>query len=98
MDILCLSSHLLMNIWIASTFWLLCNAAGNAHGQDFLWTYAFSFPFYFFFRAVPVAYGNSQAGDCIQATTVTYAAAVATQDPLIHCAGPRIEPQPLQQP
>ena len=43
----------------------------------------------------PVAYGNSQAGDCIQATTVTYAAAVATQDPLIHCAGPRIEPQPL---
>ena len=61
MDILCLSSHLLMNIWIASTFWLLCNAAGNAHGQDFLWTYAFSFPFYFFFRAVPVAYGNSQA-------------------------------------
>lgn len=46
------------------------------------------------FLASPTAYGSF----CIQATTVTYAAAVATQDPLIHCAGPRIEPQPLQQP
>ena len=35
---------------------------------------------------------SSEARNQIQATVVTYAAAVATIDPLIHCTGPGIQP------
>ena len=35
---------------------------------------------------------SSQARDQIQAAVVTYAAALATLDPLTHCAGLGIEP------
>ena len=41
----------------------------------------------FFFMATLAAYGSSHARDWIQAATVTYAPAVATPDPLTHCAG-----------
>ena len=37
---------------------------------------------------------SSQARRYIQAAAETYAAAVATLDPLIHCAAPGIEPAP----
>ena len=44
--------------------------------------------------AAPSVYGR----DCIQATAVTYATAVATQDPLTHCTKLEIELAPPQQP
>ena len=47
--------------------------------------------FLFCFMAASLAYGNSQAKDQIQATASTYAAAVATPDPLTHCIGLGIE-------
>ena len=56
------------------------------------------FLFLFNFMAAPVAYGSSQARDQILATAVTYAATVATPDPLTYCAGSGIEPAPPQQP
>ena len=54
----------------------------------------------YFFMAIPMAYVSSQARDWIQATAVTYTAAVATPDPLMHSAGPGVDPVPLplQQP
>ena len=48
------------------------------------------------FMATPVAYGSSQARDCIPATAETYAVAVATLDPLTHGAWPGMEPVPPQ--
>ena len=43
-----------------------------------------------------MASGSFQARDCILATAVTYA--MATLDPLTHCARTGIEPMPLQRP
>ena len=48
--------------------------------------------------AALIAYGSSLAREWIQDAAVTYAAAVATMDPLTHCAGLRIEPVPPQWP
>ena len=48
--------------------------------------------------AALIAYGSSQAREWIQDAAVTYAAAVATMDPLTHCPGLRIEPVPPQWP
>ena len=39
------------------------------------------FCFCFHFMAAPAAYGSSEARDCIRATAVTSAAAVAVLDP-----------------
>ena len=44
--------------------------------------------------AAPLAYRSSQARDWIRARAVTYAAAVATKDPLTHWARRGIEPAP----
>ena len=41
--------------------------------------------FFFSFRAIPMAYGSSQARDWIWATAMTYTAAAANSDPLTHC-------------
>ena len=54
-------------------------------------------PFYFFFFFfflfwLPHGIWNFWARDQIQAAVVTQAAAVATVEPLTHCAGPGIEP------
>ena len=58
-----------------------------------------SFFFFFFnFLAAPEGYGSSQAKDWIQATAWTYAAAVTTPNPLIHCTRPRIKLASLQGP
>ena len=48
--------------------------------------------------ATPTAYGSSWAKDQIWATAATYATAMATQDPLTHCARLGIEPVPPQWP
>ena len=48
--------------------------------------------------AAPRAYRSSWARDWIWAPVVIYSTAVATPDPLIHHAGPGIEPAPPQQP
>jgi len=42
------------------------------------------------FFGFPALYGIPGPG--IRATVATYAAAIATPDPLTHCAGPGIEP------
>ena len=49
------------------------------------------------FMAALTAYGSSRAKDWIQAAAVTYAAAAAISDLLIHCPKPGIKPTPLQQ-
>ena len=51
-----------------------------------------------FFMAALTVYGNSWARDWIWASVATYLAAVATLDPLTHCVGPGIEPEPPQWP
>ena len=43
-----------------------------------------------------ILYMSSQARDQIPAAAVTFAAAVAPQDPLTHSAGPGIEPASWQ--
>lgn len=52
----------------------------------------------FLFMAALTVHENSQAKDGIQATAVTYAVAMATPEPLIHCAWLGIEPAPRQGP
>ena len=69
----------------------------------FCWLFD-SLPIFFFltkksfWMALPIAYGNSWARGWIRATAVTYAAAVAAQDPLTRCARLGIKPATLQQP
>ena len=46
----------------------------------------------------PVVCGGPQGQYCIPAAAATRAKAVAAPDPLTHCAGPGIEPQPPQRP
>ena len=53
---------------------------------------------FYFFMAIPTAYGSSQARDWIQATAATWATAEVTPYSLTHWAGPGIELAPLQQP
>ena len=50
----------------------------------------------YIFMAMPMAYGSSQARDCIQAAAVTYATPAGMPDPLTCCTGPGIEFLPLQ--
>lgn len=45
-----------------------------------------------------MAYGSCHDIDLIQATAMTYDAAAAALDPLIHCTRPRIEPAPCKRP
>lgn len=45
---------------------------------------------------IPVACGGYWSRVCVQAVAVTYAAAVAVPDPLIHCSRLGIKPSPLQ--
>ena len=45
----------------------------------------------FYLKAASLAYGSSWAGDRIRVTAETYAAAMATPDPLTHCARLGIE-------
>ena len=45
-----------------------------------------------------MAYGSSLDQGLSPSFTVTYAAAVAMPDPLIHCAGSGVEPMPLKKP
>ena len=44
------------------------------------------------FLGHPTGYGVSEPGIRSKTTVATYATAVVTLDPLIHCAGPEIEP------
>lgn len=61
---------------------------GTQSDAVFLGSIVFFFTFFGHTEAFP-------ARDQIRATTATYAAAVVTPDPLIHCARPRIEPGTL---
>ena len=63
---------------------------------------SFFFLFFLLFRAIPVAYGGSQAGGRIRAIAPATAAATATQDPshvcdLHHSSGPRQILNPLNE-
>ena len=46
--------------------------------------------------AIPMAYGSCHDIDLIQATAMTYDAAAAALDPLIHCTRPGIKTASLQ--
>ena len=50
------------------------------------------------FMAAPVAQGSSQTRDWIHTTVANYTTAVATVDPLTHCARPGMEPTPPEWP
>ena len=52
---------------------------------------------FFFFFSTPGADGSSQAREWLWTAAATYAA-VAVLGPVTHCAGPGIEPAPLQRP
>ena len=58
---------------------------------------SFFFFFFFFSMAEPMAYARFWARGRIGAAIATYTPTVVTQDPLTHCTGPGIEPEPLQQ-
>ena len=61
------------------------------HQGTSYYIFSFSSSPFFFLNATPVVCGSSWTRDWIQASAVTYAAAVAMPDPLTHCArkGPK---------
>ena len=91
-------------IYINQTTSLLWNSFTEiAKKKSHVWKYPISiqcnaFILFYFLMAAPGTYGCFWARGWIGAVALTCSAAVATPDPLTHCARPGIKPKPLQWP